>query len=107
MALLSSPRVHSREFGSYNPITKMCVFELKEVKWFGIKLCGTEMCPQVVRSAAIAQTVHVTRRTVSSHRTIRTIRQGRVGRGAVAPGARDLGQPVGAVRAGTVNAFKN
>ena len=29
-------------------------------------------------------------------------------RGAVAPGARDLGQPVGAVRAGTVNyAFKN
>ena len=87
--------------------------ELKEVKWFGIILCGTEMCPQelrlmVVRSAAIAQTVHVTRRTVSSHRTIRTIRQGRVGRGAVAPGARDLGQPVGAVRAGTVNyAFKN
>jgi hypothetical protein len=37
---------------------------------------------EVVRSAAIAQTVHVTRRTVSSHRTIRTVRQGRVGRGA-------------------------
>lgn len=34
-------------------------------------------CP--VRS----KTVHVTRRTVSSHRTIRTVRQGRVGRGAV------------------------